>query len=171
MASPASLLQAFERFGHRPQFFMAALGQALSPLSGLQGMRFEQAVLEAARRGQQDDEAQMESEYLALRPLEQAVLWRLLERGPRFRPYDGDALRCYRDRVAGRVTPQMAQRALESLRERNPALLWKSARGEYAVDDAAMHRWFEQRVGADRWPPQDPQGELMLPDDEADPKP
>jgi hypothetical protein len=161
-----TLWQAFERFGHRPQFFMEALGQALSPLAGLQDMRFEHAVLEAAQRRQEDDEAQMESEYLALRALEQAVLWRLLEQGPRFRPYDGEALRFYRERVPGRVTPQMAQRALESLRERNPALVWKSARGEYAVDDAAMHRWFEQRTREGRWPPIDPQGRLALQDDE-----
>lgn len=166
-ADAVMLLQAFESFGHRPQFFMEALGQALSPLSGLQGVRFEQAVLRAAKERQQADEAQMESEYLALRPLEQAVLWRLLEQGPRFRPYDGEALRFYRERVTGQVTPQMAQRALESLRERNPALVWKSARGEYAVDDAAMHRWFEQRAGAGRWPPVDPQGQLAMDDDEA----
>jgi hypothetical protein len=160
----ATLMQAFESFGHRPQFFMEALGQALSPLSGLQGVRFEQAVLQAAKERQLADEAQMESEYLALRPLEQAVLWRLLDQGPRFRPYDGDALRFYRERVTGRVTPQMAQRALESLRDRNPALVWKSARGEYAVDDAAMHRWFEQRVREGRWPPVDPQGQLAMND-------
>lgn len=160
----ATLMQAFESFGHRPQFFMEALGQALSPLSGLQGVRFEQAVLQAAKERQLADEAQMESEYLALRPLEQAVLWRLLDQGPRFRPYDGDALRFYRERVTGRVTPQMAQRALESLRDRNPALVWKSARGEYAVDDAAMHRWFEQRVREGRWPPVDPQGQLSMND-------
>lgn len=161
------LLRAFESFGHRPQFFMEALGQALSPLSGLQGMRFEQAVLQAAKERQQADETHMESEYLALRPLEQALLWRLLEQGSRFRPYDGEALHFYRERVTGRVTPQMAQRALESLRERNPALVWKSARGEYAVDDAAMHRWFEQRVRDGRWPPIDPQGQLVMDDDAA----
>jgi len=34
------------------------------------------------------------------------------------------------------------QRALENLRQHTPALVWKSARGEYAVDDAAMHRWY-----------------------------
>jgi hypothetical protein len=38
--------------------------------------------------------------------------------------------------------------------------VWKSARGEYAVDDAAMHRWFQQRVQAGTWPPVDPQGQL-----------
>jgi hypothetical protein len=163
----ALLLQAFESFGQRPQFFMEALGQALSPLSGLSGVRFEQAVLQAAKERQDADEAQMESEYLALRPLEQAVVWRLLSQGARFRPYDGEALRFYRDRVTGRVTPQMVQRALESLRERNPALVWKSARGEYAVDDAAMHRWFEQRAREERWPPVDPQGLPAMQEDEA----
>ena len=158
-----TLLQAFESFGHRPQFFMEALGQALSPLSGL-NMRFEQAVLEATQRRQEDDEAQMESEFLALKSLERAVLWRLLKQGSRFRPYDGDALRFYREKVGSPVTAQMAQRALESLRERTPALVWKLVRGEYAMDDAAMHRWFEQRVQAGRWPPEDPQGGLALPD-------
>ncbi|MCU0868085.1 MAG: hypothetical protein MUF30_00575, partial [Burkholderiales bacterium] len=151
------LTEAFESFGHRPQFFMEALGHALSPLVDLKGARFEDAVLDAARRRQQEDETQMDSDYLALRPLEQAVLWRLLEQGPRFRPYDGEALAFYRDKVADRVTPQQAQRALEALRARNPALVWKSARGEYAVEDAAMHRWFEQRVEAGHWPPVDPQ--------------
>ena len=160
------LLQAFERFGHRPQFFMEALGQSLSPLADLpKGARFEHAVLAAARRRQHDDEAQMESEYLALGPVEQAVLWRLLEQGPRFRPYDGEALRFYRERAPERVTAQKAQRALESLRGRNPALVWKSARGEYAVDDAAMHRWYEQRMRDGRWPPLDPQGRLLGDDD------
>jgi hypothetical protein len=158
----ATLLQAFESFGHRPQFFMQALGQALSPLSGLQGVRFEQAVLDAARHRQQDDEAQMESEYLALKPLEQAVLWRLLEMGQRFRPYDAEALRFYREKANAKVTVQQAQNALESLRNRYPALVWKSARGEYAVVDAAMHRWFEQRVRSDAWPPVDPQGQLAV---------
>ena len=105
----------------------------------------------------------MESEYLALKALEQAVLWRLLEQGPRFRPYDGEALRSYREKTGVPVSAQKAQNALESLRERTPALVWKSARGEYAVDDAAMHRWFEQRVQGGTWPPRAPQGELALP--------
>ena len=161
------LMQAFERFGYRPQFFMEALGQVLSPLADLKG-RFEPAVLEAASGHQADDEAQMQSEYLALRPLERAVLWRLLEQGPRFRPYDGEALHFYREKTGAPVTVAKAQNALKSLRERTPALAWKSARGEYAVDDAAMHRWYEQCVQAGRWPPQETQSDLPLSDgDEA----
>jgi hypothetical protein len=153
-----ALTEAFQLFGARPQFFAAALGDALSPLTPADG-RFEAQVLAAAQQRLRDDEAQMESEYLSLRPIEQAVLWRLLEQGNRFRPYDAEALRFYREKVAAagtrdvKVTAQTAQAALENIRSRTPALVWKSARGEYAVDDAMMHKWFESRLKSGRWPP------------------
>jgi hypothetical protein len=159
-----SVLQAaFEGFGNRPQFFMEALGLVLSPLAAITG-RFEPAMLEAAQQRQRDDEAQMESDYLGLKPLEQAVLWRMLEQGPRFRPYDSAALKFYREQTGGPVSAQRAQNALEALRQRMPALVWKSARGEYAVEDAAMHRWFEERKPAGNWPPRAPQGDLDFAD-------
>jgi len=161
---PQRLQQAFEVFGFRPQFFMAALGQVLSPLAGL-SVRFEVAMLEAAQAQQAQDEAQMASDYLGLKPTEQAVLWRMLAQGPRYRPYDAEALRFYRDQAGHPVNAAQAQRALESLRQRTPALVWKSARGEYALEDAAMHRWFEKRSQAGDWPPVPPQGLLPLDDD------
>lgn len=145
---------AFEAFGHRPQFFMEAVGQALSPVAGLDGTRFERAVMDRADERRRDDEARMEADFTALRPLERAVIWRLLECGARFRPYDGEALRFYGEKTGARVTAPMVQHALESLRARSPALVWKSARGEYAVDDVAMHRWFAERVQQKRWPPE-----------------
>lgn len=147
-----TLAAAFRLFGHRPQFFMEALGQALSPLSGIEG-RFEAAVEQAGLERQRDDQFQMESDYLGLKPVEQAVLWRLLEQAQRFRPYDVEALRFYQHQTGKKVTAQQAQNALESLRQHNPALVWKSARGEYAVDDAAMHEWFKQRIADTQWPP------------------
>jgi len=157
----AALQAAFAAFGHRPQFFMAAMGAVLSPLSGHTG-RFEPALQQAAQDQTARDEAQMESDFLGLKPTEQAVLWRMLDQGPRFRPYDAEALRFYRDKLGRPVSVQQAQKALESLRQRTPALVWKSARGEYAVEDAAMHRWYEARVAAARWPPASPQGALAL---------
>lgn len=159
-----ALFKAFEGFGHRPQFFMEALGQALSPLDSFDG-RFEFAVLAAAAQRQTADEAQMESDFLGLRPIEQAVLWRMLEQGPLFRPYDAEALRFYHEKAGQKVSAQKAQSALESLRSRMPALVWKSARGEYAGDDAAMHRWYAQRVAAGTWPPHGPQIGLDLEED------
>lgn len=149
-----ALATAFECFGQRPQFFMEALGLALSPLADQPG-RFEDALLKAAQQRQRDDEAQMASDYLGLKPLERAVLWRLLEQAQRFRPYDAEALHFYQQKTGKRVTAAQAQNALENLRQRSPALVWKSARGEYAVDDAAMHRWYQQQVEANTWPPSD----------------
>lgn len=43
-----------------------------------------------------------------LRPVERAVLWRLLEQGPRFRPYDAEALRCYVEKSGERVSTAKA---------------------------------------------------------------
>lgn len=152
----AKLQEAFVLFGQRPQFFIDALGQVLSPLANNSG-RFEEAMLAKATQRQQDDEAQLESDYLALKPLEQAVLWRLIELGARFRPYDADALQFYNKKTGEKVTSPKVQNALEGLRSHQPSLVWKSARSEYAVEDAAMPRWFAQRVAAGTWPPVGPQ--------------
>ena len=76
-------LQAFQQAGLEQAEDRLHLyhGLTLSPLSGVRGLRFEQALLQAATERRQADEAQMESDYLALKPLEQAVLRRLLEMG------------------------------------------------------------------------------------------
>jgi hypothetical protein len=46
---------------------------------------------------------------------------------------DAKALAFYQDKTNKKITPQQAQNALESLRERTPAMVWKSSRREYAV--------------------------------------
>ncbi len=151
------LMQAFELLGHRPQFLLDILGEALSPFGPGASVdspsRFEPWVLQLAQQRLERDRQQMESDYLALRPVEQVVVWRMLSQGPRFRPYDAEALRFYSDTTGGAVTRAMAQKAMEGLRSRQPSLVWKSARGEYAIDDAAMHQWYAQRVRAGTWPP------------------
>ena len=152
----SALFEAFALFGQRPQFFMEALGQVLSPLFTHAG-RFEDALLTKAAEQQRADEAQMASDYTALRPLEQAVLWRMLAQGTRFRPYDAEALQFYNDTTGEKVSVAKAQKALDSLRTHQPSLVWKSARSEYAVEDAAMLRWYAQRVQAGTWPPEGPQ--------------
>ena len=162
-----TLKEAFKLFGSRPQFFISALGRALNPMAD-QTERFELSVLNAALEQQKQDEAVMESGFLGLKPIEQAVLWRLVEQGSRFRPYDAEALKFYRQKAGVPVSAQKAQAALEALRQRTPALVWKSARGEYSLDDASMHSWFERRVSEGTWPPSDPQGDLEIEESEDD---
>jgi len=83
-------------------------------------------VLEAAYRRQVQDEAQMESEFLSLWSIEQAVLWRLLEQGSRFRPCNAAALKFYTEKLNApgqrvvKVTAQTAQNTVEAIRQRSP---------------------------------------------------
>lgn len=144
--------QAFQLFGHRPQFFMQAIGDMLSPLAD-QGGRFEDRLLNAAKQQQSADEAQMASDFLSLSALPRAVLWRILEKGARFRPYDAAALAFYQNVIGKKISPPLVKSALDTLRDRTPPLVWKSARGEYAVDDLSMHHWYERHRDAGTWPP------------------
>ena len=156
----ALLGQAFQILGQRPQFLIDILGQALSPFAANDqtqaAVSFEQTVLALAHQRLAQDRQQMESDFLALRPIEQVVIWRMLALGARFRPYDAEALQFYSDKTGIAITRAMAQKAMEALRNRQPSLVWKSARGEYAIDDAAMHQWFAQRTQAGSWPPVGP---------------
>jgi hypothetical protein len=151
------LWQAFQLFGKRPQPFVNALGAVLNPLHlPLPGFEADVARLAAEQRAQ--DERVMEATYLALRPLEQAVLWRMLQQRDRFRPYEVDALAFYREKTGEKATPPKVQNAIDSLRALSPALIWKSAKGEYALDDAGMHKWFQMKTAAGHWAPVPPAG-------------
>lgn len=160
---------AFELFGARPQFFAKGLGLALNPLvdEPAGGASFEQRLRWAAQTSLVEDEIRWDADFIALRPVEQAILWRLLQQGPRFRPYDADALAFYREKTkalggTGSTTAQTVQNALEALRQRTPSLVWKSARGEYALEDPAMQTWYAHRAGRGSWPPQSVESEAAV---------
>lgn len=153
------LLVAFNTLSCRPQFFASALGEVLNPLNP-SPESCEDRLVEVASKRRSDDETQMTSDFLALRPLEQAVLWRLLEQGSRFRPYDADALNFYADKTDEHITAQQVQHVLDVLRTRTPSMVWKSARGDYAIQEAMMYEWFAKRSQAGTWPPVAPERPL-----------
>ena len=151
-----TLNRAFASFGYRPQFFMQALGNALNPLSVNEGP-LETRVESDAVKQMHADRAEMTSVYLGLPPLQQAILWRMLDRQQNFKPYDRDALRFYAGVVSDKasITPNRVQNAIEKMRAMSPSLVWKSARGEYAVEDVGMHAWHRDRLADQAWPPGD----------------
>jgi hypothetical protein len=63
--------------------------------------------------------------------------------------------------LAEAISRAMAQKAKESLRNGQTSMVWKSAHGEYAVDDVAMHRWYAQRLASNCWPPTGSQLDLL----------
>ena len=154
----AMLTQAFEAFGWQPETFGSAVGTALNPLHAGERERFESRLLALAEAHRDAEHARMDGDFAALPVIARAVLWHLLERRERFRPFDREAGRFYeramRELAVERaVDAQKVQRAIERLRQTSPPLLWRSARGSYALEDTAMQRWYDARVRAGEWPP------------------
>jgi hypothetical protein len=152
------LYRAFDEFGNRPQFFLNAIKDAIRELGANAKApdwteRVSDRVLAIAAKQKQTDREAFAATYLQLDPLEQAVLWRLLDRGTQFKPYDAEAMTFYKARIGKSTTAATVQRKLEALREKNPPLLWKSQRGEYSPYDQSLQDWYNFEVNAGHWPP------------------
>ena len=150
----AVLFDAFKSFGNRPQFFMSAVGRILNPLAQPSGKGFELDMLNAALAKQASHEKELRATYLSLKPLERAVVWRMLASGEKFRPYDNESLEFYRQAVGNpKIGQSGVQAALESLRALDPPVVWKSYRGVYAIEATSMERWYLSLDEAGAWPP------------------
>ena len=147
----AKMEKAFGLFGSRPQFLIAAIDATFA--SRIEDRLFEDQLLARAEQAKLDAEEEMAATYCALPVLQQAVLWRMCMEGSKFRPYDAKALEFYKAKTHEAVTAQQVQQSLERLRQRDDPLVWKSARGEYSVEDSAMVSWFESMSQAGKWPP------------------
>lgn len=154
------MFEAFKAVGLRPQFLNHVVG---SVLEGPQSNHVKGGndILAGAIQVQEEDIKARQQLFLGLKPLEQYVLWRMLDQGSTFRPYDADSKAFYSALMERKVTSAMTQRALENLREYNPPVVWKSSRGEYAVEDTGMQTWFAKEKAAGTWPPNEDRDALM----------
>ena len=130
----ADALKAFQLVGHRPEDFDLILQQAVISGKLLGPALIEHAVL---RRVEMLNE--LKRQLAVLTPLQRAVLRRMAEEDARFAPFTADALAFYSRCCGGprsgkKFTNGDVQRALDSL-ERKHRLVWRSARGAYALDD------------------------------------
>jgi hypothetical protein len=154
------LFEAFKAVGLRPQFLNQVLERVLQGPK-TDHVQAQSDILAEALKVEQAETKERRQLYLGLKPLEQYVLWRMLEQGSAFRPYDADSKAFYSALLGRKVSTPMAQGALVSLRDHNPSVVWKSSRAEYAVDDTGMQAWFTQEREAGTWPPNDDRAELM----------
>jgi hypothetical protein len=154
----ATLCRALIEFGNRPQFFMNAFKDAIrarpfAPNITDWGKQISVDVLKIAAKQQTNDREGFAATYLELEPLQQVVLWRLLAAGAQFRPYDAAAMAFYKEKLGKATTAGTVQRKLESLREKNPPMLWKSQRGEYSPYDQSLQDWYNFEKNRGGWPP------------------
>ena len=147
-----ALFDAFQIVGRRPQFLQEVV-DAVVKRPATNAAQAQEDILHGAREFQRNEAQERLQLYLGLHPLAQFVLWRMLEQGASFRPYDADAKDFYSKLLGEEVSTQRVQAAIKSLRDREPSIVWKSSRGEYAVDDTQMRGWFQQLQEAGQWPP------------------
>ncbi len=143
---------AFDRFVRRPEPFEEAIGLAANPLAGPDANFHERLAAEADKYERMLDQ-EHEEVFAALSPLEAAVLRWVLEHGPGARLFTQDALAYYGGVIGKAVGAGSARDAVQSLRNIEPPVLWKSDRGDYALENTDMLRWYRKRKDAGLWPP------------------
>ncbi len=145
------LVQAFEHFGRRPQHFFNALQTHVSHAQD--AAQLEQAVLEESAQQKQAQRHEFTQTYLALGPLEQALLARMLEAGEQFKPFSEESLALYARHKGEPVSVGQVQSKLDEMRADERRLVWKAHRGEYVVYDQGMNDWYQYLIAARQWPP------------------
>lgn len=151
--SNEKLINAFEIFGRRPQVMLRAIESALSPFSDSPQLSFEDRILQNAAIFARENAQDHRSTYLSLPLIQRAVLAELLSRRTNFRPFDAESNQRYASQMGRPVEAWQVQNALLALRESEPPLIWKSSRGEYALEDSTMQTWYDLLVDQNAWPP------------------
>ena len=147
--SQEDIFQAFEWVGHRPEILKTliqniALDYGSAPNLGL-------FLREKASELRDQIWSDIENEYASLTSLQKVVFEVMIAKGREFSPFTEDSMVVYRKLLNRNDfgAPQI-QAALDALRERN--LVWNSARGAYALEDASLIQWFSQRRNANSEP-------------------
>jgi hypothetical protein len=145
------LEEAFVMLGYRPQL----LGQIIRDLTGLgrpPAERFNEEVEARATAQRLEREAHYANTYTGLKHAPRAVLSRILGgRGQGM--FTPDAKAEYRHIAGTLLTDNQIQNALEKMRTSDSPLIWKSDRGDYALEDTQMRDWYVARAAAGKWPP------------------
>jgi hypothetical protein len=133
------MFEAFQWVGHRPEMLKAIIGEIALDLGAARNLG--QLLKEGAAGLRNRLWDSLESEITGLTELQQAVLEVMVKRGKDFSPFTEDALKAYRE-ILGQETlaTHTVQAALDGLREKN--LIWRSARGAYALEDETLAQWF-----------------------------
>jgi hypothetical protein len=142
---------SFVMLGHRPQ----PLELILRDLTGLgrpPAAQFNAFLAERATEDRNAREASYANTFGGLNVTQRAVLTRILAgRGQgMFKP---DAKAEYKQAVGKTLADYQIQNALDKMRGGDVPLIWKSDRGDYALEDSQMSDWYCDRISASEWPP------------------
>ncbi len=133
-------MRIFDMLGRRPELLENVVSKAF--LNGRLAS-LEADILAGATQLLQDIDDELETAFLALTPLQQAV-FEVIATNEDFSPYAQASLEAYALKFGSPVSAASAQAAIEALR--NADLLWKPAKGDYQLEDMAYRAWFLRRA-------------------------
>lgn len=136
-----AVFEAFKLVGHRPE----ALKRIMSEIAFEQGAAHSlgERLARGAIARQDETWDEFSKAYNNLTKVQQAVVGLLIEGGPQFEPFAEATLAACARIVGAPIGVNHVQKALDALRKKD--LVWRSARGEYALDDPSFGEWFERR--------------------------
>ncbi len=139
------MYEAFQWVGHRPELLKAIIGEIALDLG--EARKLGQLLKQGAEVIRNRMWASLESELAGLTGLQLAMLEVMIRRGKDFSPFTEDSLKAYRE-ILGQdmLATHTVQTALDGLREKN--MIWRSARGAYALEDETLAQCFLRVRGA-----------------------
>lgn len=139
---PAAVWQAFQKVGNRPEMLRHLIASiALANESPNLSQRLEEDATLVQERLWHD----VESEFMSLTPLQQAVVRVMASKSGQFSPFGEAAMTAYKSVLPADVTLSTAtvQNAIDALRDRE--IVWKESRGTYEIEDQAWLGWLRAR--------------------------
>jgi hypothetical protein len=140
---------AFQASYERPQLFEKLLLSVIN--DSVDAPAFTKLLIERSKEWQAKDRDSYDVQFKELSKEQRVVLWRLLEQGADFRPFDAAALKFYASHLDKKITVLQTQRVLDKMRDLDSPLIWKSARGEYSLYDSALANWYSYRQSEQKW--------------------
>ncbi|MEI8397456.1 MAG: AAA family ATPase [Rhodospirillaceae bacterium] len=138
---PDDVFTAFDIVGRQPEILTHILSDAALAVGDARELK--RLLADGAQELRQRICDDYQNVWTGLSPLQRAIAERLAAEGARAAPFSGTALEAYADAVGETVEAPAVQTAIEALRQRN--IVWRSARGQYALDDQGMAEWLTTR--------------------------
>ncbi len=137
----ASMWQAFQLVGHRPEILRHLVAQAAlgGEASDFAALLEQDAFIWHSRIWEE-----FESDFNALPPLQQAILEVLMNQGRAWAPFSEDSMNAYQALThQAEHSATTIQSAIQYLRDRG--FIWQSGRGAYALEDESFGEWLKHR--------------------------
>ncbi len=141
--SETDMFGAFELVGHRPEMLKEIVKEVALDIG--RASDFKAILTKNAHHLRHQIWSDIESQFATLSELQKTVIETLVQKGKIFSPFSEESMLAYQKRhPKTKFGPPQIQAALDGLREKN--LVWRSARGAYALEDESLVQWFTDRT-------------------------